>query len=800
MDRRGFLSLSLLSAVGAMAVTADPAFASTAAPASPDPTAATQRFAFAADGSAFLLDGKPFQIRSGEMHPARIPVQHWRHRIQLAKAMGMNTVALYVMWNHVEESPGVFDFTTDRRDVVSFIQLCQQEGMWVLLRPGPYVCGEWDLGGIPPYLLANRGIALRVNSAADPHYMAAVTRYVTELAARVRPLMIGNGGPILMIQVENEYGSYGSDAGYLAELRQLWLDNGVTGPFYTEDGLSQVTGNHTVVSGGAIALSGGDASAIAAARRAFPTVPAMAGEVYPGWLTHWGDSTFQGQGNDISSTIRGCMDRGLSFNIYVIHGGTNFGFSAGANADDLSGNYQPDITSYDYSAPITEQGAPTPRYTAYRNLIAGYLPTPLPAVPAPVPTIASGGAQYTPTPYASVWDNLPAPLPASQTVDPRPMETYNQNSGFILYRRQLHGYSGGQLEIRWVHDYATVCLDQVYAGGLYRQNLPQPVASALNIATANAPLTLPPSSAVGTDPRLDVLVEGMGRTNFGHALVDRKGILESVALQDAGPLTGTLTNWQVYSLPMDDAYVASLAPTVTDPRRPGIFFRATVSLSTVGDTYLDLSNWTKGVVWVNGHNLGRYWEIGPQQRLYCPSSWLVEGDNQILVFDLHQVTPQPITLHAMLTSAAIPTSGWRVVRADSEELVAEHGAAANAIDGDPATIWHTRWSPTGASLPHELQLDLGARYNLDGVGYLPRQDGNANGRIGAYEVFVSDSTTNWGTEVATGTFADTAARKSVYLGSATGRYLRLRALSEAGGRGPWTSAAEISATGTRAAT
>lgn len=797
MNRRSFLSVSMLSAAAAMSAT--PALGATASGTTPGTTSGTTSgttFGFAPDGSAFLMNGKPFQIRSGEMHPARIPVQHWRHRIQMAKAMGLNAVSIYVMWNYIEESPGVFDFTTDRRDIAAFVQLCQQEGMWVLLRGGPYVCGEWDLGGLPPYLLAYPDVQLRVNSATDPHYMAAVNRYIAHLAPIVKPLMTAAGGPILMVQIENEYGSFGSDAAYLEEIRQAWIANGITGPFYTEDGLSQVEGNKTNVTGGAIALSGGDAAQIASARQAFPAVPAMAGEVYPGWLTHWGDSTFQGTGNDISGTLKALMAAGLSFNLYMVHGGTSFGFFAGANADDQSGDYQPDITSYDYAAPITEQGAATPRYSEYRTLISGYLSSPPPAVPAPVPTIASGTGQITPVAYASIWDNLPAPLPAAQTVNPQPMETYGQNSGFILYSKQLSGYSGGQLAIQWVHDYATVCLNGAYAGGLYRQTLPAAVTSALNIATANAPLTLPTGTAIGGSPRMDILVEGLGRTNYGHAIVDRKGILQTVALQNAGSLTGTLTGWQVYSLPMDDTFISTLKNTVTDAHRPGIFFKAALTLTAPGDTYLDLSAWTKGVVWVNGHNLGRYWEIGPQQRLYCPAEWLTAGTNEILVFDLHQTTPAPITLHAMLTSAAIPVSGWKLVHVDSQELVAENGAATNAFDGNAATIWHSRWSPApGDPLPHEIQIDLGARHQLDGVGYLPRQDGNANGRIGAYEIYVSDSPTAWGSAVATGTFPDTAAPKTVFLGSATGRYLRLRALTEAGSRGPWTSAAEISATG-----
>jgi len=638
MDRRRFLLVSALTPLAA-AVADGPstALAATRAPGG-------HRFGFAPDGSDFLLDGEPFQIRSGEMHPARIPVQYWRHRIRMAKAMGMNTVSSYVMWNYVEERPGVFDFRTDRRDVAAFIRLCQQEGMWVLLRPGPYVCGEWDLGGIPPYLLRNQGVRLRVKAADDPHYMPAARRYITRLAREIKPLMVANGGPVLMVQIENEYGSYGSDAEYLAELRQAWIDAGIAGPFYTEDGLDEVEANHTNVPGGAVALSGGDAPSISAARKAFPAVPAMAGEVYPGWLTHWGDGGFAGP-TDVSSTIKAFMDGGLSFNLYMLHGGTSFGYFAGANADDYSGDYQPDVTSYDYSAPITEQGVATAQYHAYRGLIAGYLDGALPAVPAPVPTIA--GAVVTPTPYASVWDNLPAALPASLTVAPQPFEMYGQNSGFVLYRKQLAAFTGGVLDIAWVHDYATVQLDGGYAGGFSRPSIPDGVATTLNVTNNNDPLPLP-TPAQPTDTRLDILVEGMGRTNYGHALVDRKGILQTVTLDDAGDLTGDLTDWQVFLLPMDEEYVAGLRPGVGDPGRPGLFFRAELRLDRTGDTYLDMSGWTKGVVWVNGHNLGRYWEIGPQHRLYCPAPWLRRGRNEILVFDQHQTEAAPVTLAATL--------------------------------------------------------------------------------------------------------------------------------------------------------
>lgn len=577
------------------------------------------RFAFAPDGSGFLLDCQRFQIRGGEMHPARIPVEHWRHRIAMAKAMGLNTISIYVMWNYVEPRPGVFDFRTERRDVEAFVRLCRAEGMWVLLRPGPYVCGEWDLGGIPPYLLAVKDIKLRVD--ADERYLAAVRRYIGQLAPRIRPLMVANGGPILMVQIENEYGSYGSDPAYLEQLRQLWIEHGVDGPFYTEDGLGQLEQNHSNVKGGAIALSGGDAASIAAARKAFPAVPAMAGEVYPGWLTHWGDKNFAGP-TDITADLKAFMAEGLSFNLYMVHGGTSFGFSAGANANDLSGGYQPDVTSYDYAAPITEQGVATPQYHAYRDLIAGYLRA-LPPIPDPKPTIVP--APVTPTVYASLWDNLPD---AVASTDPQPFEMLGQSYGFALYRTRIAG--AGELDIRWVHDYATVFVDGHYQGGFSRPLIPDAESKKLNVTNNNAPLALTMSGTT-----LDILVEGMGRTNYGHAIVDRKGILESVSLNGS-----KLAGWQIFPLPLDD--IGTLKPIVKDAKRPGLFFRATLTLDVVGDTYLDMSRWTKGVVWVNGNNLGRYWEIGPQHRLFCPAPWLRPGRNEIVVLDLHQTTPQPI--------------------------------------------------------------------------------------------------------------------------------------------------------------
>ncbi|WP_323122260.1 beta-galactosidase [Burkholderia alba] len=664
MDRRSFISFSalvpILSACGGgddssgigpagAAATESGSALAAAATAEPSPSGlARHTFSFSADGAQFLLDGQAFQIRSGEMHPARIPVEYWQHRIRMAKAMGMNTIALYIMWNYHETVPGQFDFKSDNRDIEAFIRLCQAEGMWVLLRPGPYVCGEWDLGGIPSYLLRYPDIQLRTRSANDPHYMAAVGRYIGELIPRIRPLLVANGGPILMIQIENEFGSYASDSVYMEEVRQLWVQGGIQGPFYTEDGLSQLEQNQSNVTGGAIALSGGTASDIAAARRAYPSVPAMAGEVYPGWLTHWGDAVLQGTATDITATLTALMQQKLSFNIYVIHGGTSFGFFAGANADNNGGGYQPDITSYDYAAPISEQGVATAHYTRYRALIARYLKTPLPPVPRPIPTLTRQGADaVTPTLHASLWDNLPAALPASRTVNPQPFEMYGQAFGFVLYRKALARYAGGTLNVTDVHDYATVFVGGQYMGGLSRAAVPSAYRQRLGVVQ-QAPLPLTSASVTSPTPTLEILVEGMGRVNYGHALVDRKGILESVALQDPGGQGGALTGWDVRLLPMDDAFVAGLRPVCTDARKSGLFFKATFQLSRVGDTYLDMSGWTKGVVWVNGRNLGRYWSIGPQTRLYCPAPWLKAGANEVIVFDLHQLEAKPIAFAATL--------------------------------------------------------------------------------------------------------------------------------------------------------
>ena len=580
----------------------------------PVPVRAQTHHTFALGADDFLLDGKPFQIISGEMHPARIPVEYWRHRIRMAKAMGVNTIAMYVFWNYHEEKEGVFDFRTGNRDIARFVRLAQEEGLWVLLRPGPYVCAEWDFGGIPPYLLADPELKIR---SLAPRYMQAVERYLSALAPIVRPLLVANGGPILMVQIENEYGSYGNDRAYLERLRAIWTKNGIPGPFYTADGATPYMLEAGHLEGAAIGLDSGTSEKDwDLARRISPRVPVFSSETYPGWLTHWGEPWARPAVADLLNEVRFLVDAHKSFNFYVVHGGTNFGFTAGANSGGKG--YEPDVTSYDYDAPIDEQGRATAKFAALRDLIASSRSKddPLPAAPDPIPSIAIPAFEMRP--FASIWDHLPAPIASLQ---PRPFEAYGQNQGLMLYRTTLVGRKSGRLTISDLHDYALVFVDGRYAGALDRR-------------LGESAIDLPPTS--NPSPVLDILVEGMGHINFGPQMIDRKGITDRVTLGNM-----TLMNWQVYPLPLSDDWVRGLSSSPPGDR-PAIFFRGTFTIANPADTFLDMSNFRKGVVWVNGHNLGRYWDVGPQTRLYCPAPWLRAGQNDVVVFDFQRTAPAPI--------------------------------------------------------------------------------------------------------------------------------------------------------------
>jgi beta-galactosidase len=531
----------------------------------------------------------------------------------MAKAMGCNTISVYIMWNYHELQEGVYDFESENRNLAEFFKIVAEEELWLIVRPGPYVCAEWEFGGIPPYLLRIPDIKLR---CMDPRYMAAAGKYMAKLAAVIKPFLITNGGPVLMLQIENEYGSFGNDRNYISRLKDLWVENGIDVPFFTGDGPTSFMLEAGTLPGCAVGLdSGSQLSHFELAAKMNPGVPVFSSETYPGWLTHWGEKWAKTDTTDLLKEIKFLMDNKKSFNLYVIHGGTNFGFTAGANSGGKG--YEPDVTSYDYDAPINEQGQPTPKFMALRRLLGSYLPKgkKLPPLPEVVPAyeIPSIGL----TNFTSVWDNLPQPV---NSVQPKPFEAYNQDYGFILYTTELVGHKKGKLTVTDLHDYAIVFLNGEYIGSLDRKE-------GINS------IDLPENKAAR--PVLEILVEGMGRINFAQNLIDRKGITDRVTLNGM-----TLMNWKVYNLPMDEKFIYNLRSSSRNPGKKGIFFKGNFFLAAAGDTFLDMSNFQKGIAWVNGHNLGRYWSIGPQKRLYCPASFLRQGTNEMIVFDLLQTESQ----------------------------------------------------------------------------------------------------------------------------------------------------------------
>ncbi len=429
----------------------------------------------------------------------------------------------------MKEVKGLYDFHTGNRDISEFITIAAEEGMWVIIRPGPYVCAEWEFGGLPPYLLRHPEIKIR---CLDPVYMKAVERYINRLADVLRPHLITNGGPVLMIQIENEYGSYGNDRNYLAALKDIWIRSGIDVPFFTGDGPTPYMLEAGTLPGCAVGLNSGSSEAdFELAKKMNPGVPVFSSETYPGWLTHWGENWARPDTAELLREVKFLMDNRKSFNFYVIHGGTNFGFTAGANSGGKG--YEPDLTSYDYDAPVNEQGRATAKYMALRKLMGSYLPkkVKLPPIPGPVPVMSLPEIEIVP--FTSLWDNMPPPV---HSVQPEPFESFGQDYGFMLYSTRLIGHKSGKLTVIDIHDYATVFLDGKYIGTLDRR---------LGINTIELPRT------ESKDPLLEIFVEGMGRINFANAMIDRKGITDRVILNGM-----TLMNWDVYGFPMNEEFIS----------------------------------------------------------------------------------------------------------------------------------------------------------------------------------------------------------------------------------------------------
>jgi len=549
----------------------------------------------------FLLDGKPFQIKAGEMHPARVPHGHWADRLRMIHAMGLNTVSIYVFWNVHEPREGEFNFSGDA-DIAQFVRLAQKEGLWVILRPGPYCCAEWEFGGYPWWLLKDHNMKVR---SQDSRFLAAAETYLKKLGEQLAPLQITHGGPIILVQVENEYGSYGNDHVYMQKILDLDRAAGFDVPFFTADGGGNMMANGHLPNVLPGLNGGGGPDIMKQIGQYCPTGPWFVPEFYPGWLDHWGEPHAHIGYQGLVRETEWKLTNNVSFCYYMIYGGTSFGFMNGAN---YGGHFQPQPTSYDYDSPMDEMGRPTEKYFALRAVLAKHLAPgeKMPDVPATTPVIEIPKIELNES--ASLFDNLGTPVKSEK---PLSFEDLNQGYGYVLYRTKISGPVDATLKINELRDYAVVCVDGKRVAVLdrrYKQD--------------STPLKITGPSAM-----LDILVENCGRINYGGQLPDnRKGITEFVTLGDR-----ELTGWEMYKFPFDN--VSSLKFKSTPNADAPAVHRGTFELSQPGDTFLDLRGWGKGIVFVNGHNLGRYWHVGPQQTLYCPGVWLKKGRNEIVVFE-----------------------------------------------------------------------------------------------------------------------------------------------------------------------
>jgi beta-galactosidase len=553
-------------------------------------------------GPQFVVDGRPLQIISGEMHYPRIPREYWRDRMKKARAMGLNTISTYVFWDLHEPERGKFNFA-GQNDIATFIRTAQEEGLYVLLRPGPYVCSEWDLGGLPAWLLASPNIVLR---SADAQFMDPAREYLKRLGRELVPLLATRGGPIIGVQVENEYGSFGKDTAYMQQVRDAIVAAGFGEvPLFTADGPGQLPFGTLADVQAAVNFGPGDAEhAFAALAKFRPDGLRMNQEYWAGWFDQWGKPHHKTNGEHEARELDWMLSQGYSVNLYMLHGGTTFGFMNGANWD---GGYRPQTTSYDYDSALDESGVPSAKFALFRDAIAKRRTgEQFPDLPAEMPRIEI--PEFTLNESSSLWANIGTPV---ESPAPKPMESLGQSYGCILYRTTIQGPSTEELTLKELRDYAEIFIDSKLVGALDRRlnqdHLKMDISAGAH--------------------QLEILVENSGRINYGSRLRDdRKGITESAKLGG-----NELKGWKIYCLPMDKIGAIKFARRTDDGPA---FYRNTFELQLTGDTFLNTRNLGKGVVWVNGHNLGRFWNIGPQQTLYLPGAWLKRGRNEIIVFDL----------------------------------------------------------------------------------------------------------------------------------------------------------------------
>lgn len=727
------------------------------------PTPATDDRFVIRDGE-FVFEGKPIQLICGELHYPRIPREYWEDRIVRAKAMGLNTISAYVFWGLHERTEGQFDFK-GQADIAEFVKIAKKHDMFVLLRPGPYVCAEWDYGGYPAWLMQKKDMQIR---SRDPKFIELCARYLKKLGEQLAPYSINNGGNIIMVQVENEYGSYSNDKVYLDALRGAIVDAGFNAPLMTCDGGGQMQAGH--LPGTLPTINGAvGQDIITTVDRFAKGGPYFVAEFYPAWFDVWGKRHSKVDLKNPNSQLDWMLANNVSVSLYMFHGGTNFDYTNGANN---SNGYEPQPTSYDYDAPLGEWGNAYPKYWAFRETIQKYAKEPLIDVPADNPCIAISDIKLTQSaPLASVFTGS---VTSDSTLT---MEEMGQDFGYIHYETTID--RGGKLVIRDLRDYAVIMLDGVQVGSLDRRYLQ-------NSITIEAP---------SKPAKLEILVENVGRVNYGSELLhNRKGITDQVLL-DGTELRG----WNITPLPLYKQSFKKVPFESSNIVGAPAFHRGTFVVSEMGDTFLDMRGFSKGAVWVNGHSIGKYWSVGPQQTLYVPAPWLRKGKNEIVVFEMEPTTTRSLSSlgepildvlgpdkckanapkradvgrpilesgDKILSGATMAqsndwqsfrldksatmrhlciefTSGWVDAQAslreielidgagkkidpsrwsifyvDSENDDRNKGIAENAIDLDESTMWMTN-SPAEVGFPHKIIVDLGEIQSVSEVRLLGR--------------------------------------------------------------------------------
>lgn len=571
---------------------------------------------------AVLIDAKPVQLISGAIHYFRVPAELWRDRLQKAVQCGLNAVETYMCWNLHEPQQGDFRFD-DMLDFARFIRTAGELGLYVIVRPGPYICAEWENGGLPAWLTAQPDIELR---RMNKPYLAAVERYLSKVLPLLAPLQLDNGGPVVAFQIENEYGSYGHDKQYLAALRDAFRAHGITVPLFTADGGdAEFFINGGNLPGTPIALTFGSRGLanFARGKALRPDSPSLCMEFWDGWFDAWGCGSHRTRpADEVADELDDMLGAGGSVNFYMFHGGTNFGFMNGANATPGLADYAPHTTSYDYDSPLSECGDPTEKFFAIQKVIRKYRPDAPFGTPAPSPKADYGKLPLAQTaPYFANLEQVAASHATALTAPT--MEQLGQAFGFVHYRTRLDGpVPNAALVLRQVNDRAIVFLDGQYRATIYRND-------------AFEKHELPPFDIPADGMTLDLLVENTGRVNYGPLLgKDPKGIVGSVTITLQQQF-----DWDVWSLPLEYDQLKSLRFNDfcwNDNRLPA-FHRATLEIADEPrDTFL-VRPGVKGLVWLNGHNLGRYWNVGPTRTLYVPGCWLKQGANEVVVFELERL-------------------------------------------------------------------------------------------------------------------------------------------------------------------